>query len=172
MKTILYMGISANGYIAKTDGNSEWTSEEDLKGFYEQSKKAGNIIMGKNTYLAALQYGYFPFPDSLNIVVSHKQIKNKWGDSVVITNNSPKEILSMLEQKGFVTAFLAGGGQLNTSFAKEKLIDEIYLDVEPLILGQGIKIFSNADFEFWMELIDFKKLNYNTIQLHYKVIKS
>lgn len=43
MKTILYMGISANGYIAKEDGDSEWTSEEDLKGFYDHSKKAGNI---------------------------------------------------------------------------------------------------------------------------------
>lgn len=103
------MGISANGYIAKADGNSEWTSDENLKGFYEQ--------------------------------------------------------------KGFTTAFLAGGGQLNTSFAKEGLIDEIYLDVEPLILGQGIKIFTDADFEFLLELLDFKKLNSNTIQLHYKVIK-
>lgn len=172
MKTILYMGISANGYIAKADGNSEWTSEEDLKGFYEQSKKAGNIIMGKNTYLVASQYGYFPFPDALNIVVSHEQMENKWGDNVIVTDKSPKEILTMLEQKGFTTAFLAGGGQLNTSFAKEGLIDEIYLDIEPLILGQGIKIFSDSDFEFDLEFIDFKKLNSNTIQLHYKVIKN
>ena len=172
IKTILYMGISANGYIAKADGNSEWTSDEDLKGFYEQSKKAGNIIMGKNTYLVASQYGYFPFPDSLNVVVSHEQIKNTWGDNVIVTNESPKEILLMLEQKGFTMAFLAGGGQLNTSFAKEGLIDEIYLDVEPLVLGQGIKIFADSDFEFSLELIDFRKLNSNTIQLHYKVLKS
>ncbi len=171
MKTILYMGISANGYIAKADGNSEWTSDKNLEGFYEQSKKAGNIIMGKNTYLVASQYGYFPFPDSLNVIVSNEKIENKWGDSVVVTNESPKEILSMLEQKGFTTAFLAGGGKLNTSFAKQGLIDEIYLDIEPVILGQGIKIFADSDFEFWLELIDFKKLNTNTIQLHYKVLK-
>ena len=172
MKTILYIGISANGYIAKEDGNSEWTSDENLKGFYEQSKKAGNIIMGKNTCLVASQYGYFPFPDSLNIIVSNQKIENKWGDDVIVTNDSPNEILSMLKQKGFTTAFLAGGGQLNTSFAKEGLIDEIYLDVEPMILGQGIKIFADADFEFLLELIDFKKLNPNTIQLHYRVIKN
>jgi len=39
MKTILYMGITPNGYIAKENGNSEWTSEEDLQGFFENSKK-------------------------------------------------------------------------------------------------------------------------------------
>lgn len=113
MKTILYMGISVNGYIAKEDGDSEWTSEEDLKGFYEQSKKAGNIIMGKNTYFAVSKSGYFPFPDALNIIVSHQQI----------------------------------------------------------LFGKGIKVFADGDFEFELKLIETKKLNPNTIQLHYKIIK-
>ncbi len=171
MKTILYMGVSINGYIAKVDGNSEWTSKEDLEGFYEQSKKAGNIMMGKNTYHAVSQYGYFPFPDALNVVFSRKKIKNRWGDEVLITNKSPKAILAMLKQKGFTTAFLAGGGQLNSSFAKAGLIDEIYLDVEPLLLSRGIKIFADANFEFWLKLLGIKKLNPDTIQLHYKVLK-
>ena len=171
MQVILYMGISINGYIAKEDGNSEWTSEEDLKGFYEQSKNAGNIIMGRNTYLAASKSSYFPFPDALNVIVSHKQIENKWGDKVLITDKSPKEIMKMLKQKGFTTAFLAGGGQLNTSFVKEKLIDEIYLDVEPLVFGNGIKLFAEGDFEFELELLEAKKLTQNTIQLHYRVLK-
>ena len=166
------MGISINGYIAKEDGDSEWTSEEDLRGFYEQSKNAGNIIMGRNTYLAVSKSGYFPFPDALNIVVSHQQIENKWGDRVFITNKAPKEIIEILKQKGFTATFLAGGGQLNASFAKENLIDEIYLDVEPLVLGKGIKVFADGDFEFELELFETKKLNPNTIQLHYKVLKS
>lgn len=171
MKTILYMGVSANGYIAQMDGDSEWTSQEDLKGFYENSKKAGNIIMGKNTYLAASKSGYFPFSDALNIVVSHEPIENKWGDKVLITDKLPKEILLLLEQKGFTTAFLAGGGQLNASFAKEGLLDEIYLDVEPLVIGQGIPVFSAADFGFELKLLEVTKLNADTVQLHYSVVK-
>lgn len=171
MKTILYMDISVNGYIAKEDGDSEWTSDEDLKGFYDQSKNAGNIIMGRNTYIAASKSGYFPFPDALNIVVSHEQIENTWGDKVLITDKAPGEIIEMLGQKGFTTAFLAGGGQLNTSFVKENLIDEIYLDVEPLVFGKGIKLFAEGDFEFDLELLETKKLNQNTIQLHYKILK-
>ena len=128
--------------------------------------------MGRNTYLAASKSGYFPFPDTLNIVVSHQQIENKWGDKVVITNKSPKEIIRMLEQKGFAVVFLAGGGQLNTSFIKENIIDEIYLDVEPLIFGKGMGVFAKGDFEVELELLETKRLNSNTVQLHYRVSKS
>lgn len=172
MKTILYMGITVNGYIAKTDGNSEWTSEENLQGFYEQSKRAGNIIMGANTYRAALEYGYFPFPDTLNVVVTYQKMENRWGDEkAIFTDKSPKEILSFLESKGFTTAFLAGGGRLNSAFAKENLIDEIYLDVEPFAFGNGISVFAESDFELELKLLEVNKLNPNTVQLHYEVIK-
>lgn len=61
MKVILYMGITPNGLIAKPNGDSQWTSEEDLKGFYEQSSHMGNCVMGKNTFLETVKYGYFPF---------------------------------------------------------------------------------------------------------------
>ncbi len=171
MKVILYMGITPNGYIAKPDGDSEWTSEEDLKGFYEQSKKAGNIIMGKNTFNYVVKQEMFPFPDALNVVVSHEAIENTWGEKVLILNKSPKEVLVVLKEKGFQSAFLAGGGQLNASFMKEGLVDEMYLDVEPLIFGQGIKLFADNDFELELELLDVKKMNSNTVQLHYKVLK-
>ena len=164
------MGTSINGYIAKSDGNSEWTSNEDLEGFFNHSKEARNIIMGKNTFVAANSYGYFPFPEAFNIVMTKEIIENKWGEKVEFTNKSPKEVLQMLETKGFTTAFLAGGGALNTSFVREKLIDEIFIDVEPLIFGKGIKIFADSDFEFELKLLESKKLNDDTVQLHYKVL--
>lgn len=169
MKTILYMGITPNGYIAKEDGDSEWTSKEDLDGFYQHSKSAGNIIMGRNTYESAIKYGYFPFPDAVNVVMTHQNIKNKWGEKVVVTDKSPKEILQMLEEKRFKEAFIAGGGKLNSSFMKEGLIDEIYLDVEPLVFGKGIQVFAPEEFEYELELLEINKLNENTVQLHFKV---
>jgi len=127
--------------------------------------------MGKNTYLEASKYGYFPFPEAFNIVVSHDSIENKWGDNVLVTDKTPKQILKMLGEKGFETAFLAGGGQLNSSFIKEGLIDEIYVDIEPLLFGKGIKIFADSDFECELNLLEVNKLNSDTVQLHYRIVK-
>ncbi len=171
MKVILYMGVSINGYIAKEDGDSEWTSEEDLEGFYKHSKGAGNIIMGANTFKSASDYGYFPFPEAVNIMMTHQINENKWGDKVIFTDKSPKEVLRLLEEKGFKEAFIAGGGKINASFMKLGLIDEIYLDVEPLLLGKGIQLFAREDFEYELELLEVNKLNKNTVQLHYLVKK-
>ena len=171
MKVMLYMGTSINGYIATKDGDSTWTSEEDLQGFREHSKEIGNCVMGKNTYESAVRDGIFPFPDVLNVIVSHKLIENTWGNNVLITNKSPRDIIVLLEQKGFQSVFLIGGGQLNSSFVKEGLIDEIYIDVEPLVIGEGIQVFTPSDFEYELKLVDIKKLNEDTVQLHYQVLK-
>ena len=66
-------------------------------------------------------------------------------------------------------AFLAGGGMLNASFMREGLVNEIYLDVEPLIFGKGIQIIAPSEFEYELELLEVKKLNKDTVQLRYLV---
>lgn len=104
--------------------------------------------------------------------MTHKPLENKWGDKVIFTDKSPKEVLKMLEEKGFDTAFLAGGGHINSAFIKDGLIDEIYLDVEPIVFGKGIKLFADSDFEYQLEFLEVNKLNKNTVQLHFKVKKA
>ena len=70
-----------------------------------------------------------------------------------------------------VSIILAGGSILNTSFLEQNLVDEIYLDVEPTVMGKGIPLFQNKDFEKKLEFISSKNISKNEIQLHYKIIK-
>ena len=64
-----------------------------------------------------------------------------------------------------------GGHTTWSSFAKEGLVDEIYLDIEPYLFGQGMPLFLPADFEYHLKLIETKNLNSQTLQLHYRVEK-
>ena len=57
-----------------------------FEGILYAKQNAGNIIMGINTYLATSKSGYFPFPDALNVVVSHQKIENKWDDKNGFSN--------------------------------------------------------------------------------------
>ena len=54
---------------------------------------------------------------------------------------------------------------------KEKLVNEIILDIEPLLFGKGIKLFADEDFEAKLELVEVKNLSKNTLQVKYDVKK-
>ena len=76
----------------------------------------------------------------------------------------------MKAAKGFKSVLLTSGATLNSSFAKLGLIDEVILNVEPVIEGKGIPLFKPEDFELKLELVEMKKSKGKTIQLHYKVV--
>lgn len=169
MKVILYMAISTNGYIAKTNDETPW-SDEEWESFKQMSEACGNIILGKRTFDLAVANGDFPFTDSLHVICTTKKAETSTFNNTFFVN-SPSQALALLERKGFETAMVGGGGTLNSAFLEEELVDEIYLDVEPLLFGKGLPLFSMADFTANLELLETKKLNKNTLQLHYKVLK-
>lgn len=168
MKVIIYMAMTANGYTAKENDDVWFVSKPSWKSFDAVSKRLGNIIMGSRTCSLSIKDGTFPYPDRLNIVVSSKQVEHDYGDEVIFVK-SPKAALAVLKKKGFKTAFIAGGATLNASFLKEGLVDELYLDIEPVLLGKGIKLFAECDVERKLTLKGVKKIAKDEIQLHYAV---
>jgi dihydrofolate reductase len=167
MKVILYMAVSADGFIAKPDGDSDWVSEIDNKIFVEKIKQVGCIIIGRKTFEQF--YGeLYPQKDALNIVVSNN--KNK-GETNTVFAQTPKAALLIAKEKHFSSVLLIGGGTVNGSFLKENLIDEIYFDVHPLILGGGIKVFEGFLGDTKINLLDSKLCDGGQVMLHYNVNK-
>ncbi|MCR4280687.1 MAG: dihydrofolate reductase family protein [Candidatus Komeilibacteria bacterium] len=168
MRVVLYMAISANGMIAKKDDNTSWISATEWNSYSSMVRGAGCLIVGKRTYhILTAQPEFSEFKDVKLVVVSNN-------DFPILSPNhqvadSPKKALELLED--FDTAIVAGGGILNASFLKEELVDEVYLDIEPVILGNGIKLFNGDDFEVKLELLETKQLSSNELQLHYKIVK-
>lgn len=64
-----------------------------------------------------------------------------------------------------------GGGELNGSLAKLGLIDELILDVEPVILGQGKRLFGDCKVRLDLQLIGSKRIGTGTVQNRYKVLR-
>lgn len=170
MTVILYMAVSANGYIAKEYDDTSFVSEVEWKNFRDVIKRAGNMIIGRRTYEIMRQTNEFSGLKNIKVVVlTHDASLKSENPDIVFTNKTPGEIIKFLQKQAFKEILVAGGGNLNASFMKENLIDEIYLDVEPVVLGKGIRLFSDKDFETKLELIEAKNFSPNEIQLHYKV---
>jgi dihydrofolate reductase len=168
MKVILYMAVSADGFIATKSGDSEWVSEVDVPIFDGKIKEFSCIILGNKTF-QQFRGKYFPKKDAINIVVSGK--RETTPEDGVVFAESPVKALEMAKEKGFEKVLLIGGGHTNGSFLKENLIDEIYLDVHPLIFGEGIRVFEGFETSLNLEKINFEVLDKGQILLHYKVLK-
>ncbi len=172
MKVVLYMAITANGYIARENGDTPWSGEE-FKAYYDFVKVKGNVVVGLRTYELMNESDEFEKAGNpLVIVVSDKNNGVRDGkDSKAIFVSSLQEAVEVLKKKDFEEIVVGGGGTLNAGFLKEGLIDEIILDIEPLIFGKGIKLFKDTDAEAKLELVETSKLSANTIHLRYKVKK-
>lgn len=168
MKVILYAAVSADGFIATKDGDSDWVSEIDTPIFEAKIKEAGCLVVGRRTFD---QYHgeLYPLKGVLNIVLTTNTDRDPEDETVFV--DSPKNAIEIAKEKGFGKIMVIGGGRTNGSFLKQNLIDEMFLDVHPLILGEGIKLFEAFEGNLKLSLIDRKDLSKSQTLLHYKVIK-
>ncbi len=57
-----------------------------------------------------------------------------------------------------------------TELLKDHLIDEFYISVIPVLLGDGIKLFQYNETASNLQLISAKSFEKGLVQLHYKTI--
>jgi len=149
--------------------NYDFISKKGWRSYLKILKKTGVFIMGRRTYEVSLRTGAFPY-DCLNVVMTKQKIENKWGNKVIFADLKPKEVLRMLKKKGFGKVIITGG-HLSSSFMKEKLVDEIWIDLMPRVFTTGVKLFDGEYFDARLRLLKVKRFAKNEIQLRYKVVK-
>lgn len=170
MKVTLVMAMTANGFVAGLNDDTEWVKNIDA--LYKLTVSFGVVIMGKRTYDECVKYNAFPYKGALNIVMTHdKSLLAKSAGDVVFTDSSPEDVLKIVKQKGFDMALIIGGGHINGSFLKDSLIDEIILDIHPMLMAKGIHVFE-SDFPYvQLTLLGVKQLPDQLVQVRYSVKK-
>lgn len=168
MKVILYMAMSVNGMIAKKDDDTSFVTKAEWKSFSRTVQKAGTMVIGRRTYEVMAREGDFPKIGRTKVVVLSSRESDPSGH-VSFFSGSPRELIKKL-RKERRTVVVAGGGRVNASFLKEGLVDELYIDIEPVVFGSGIPLFRDQEFEKGLRLVDVRKLSANEVQLHYKIV--
>lgn len=159
MKVVLYMTITPNGMIAPKDGRALFNSKASEKDLGKLAKKIGCVVYGKNSYDSE------PIKNALNVVLTHDKNLKSDKKEFRFMSKEPTELLRYLEKLGYKEVLIIGGAKTNTEFAD--LIDEIYLNIEPLFFGSGVPLFAPSSFQSKLKLLETKKLSEQTVQLHY-----
>lgn len=168
-KLVLKMSVTVDGFVCGANGELDWFhrySDEDGRSWIEKCLwDAGVHIMGRNTFDSMA--GYWPTSsDSLAApmneipkVVFTRQAEldttkylNSWSDALVATD-LVADLAKLKQQAGkFILAH--GGASFAQDLVHHDLIDEYRLVIYPVILGKGKSLFSKAQKEFDLRLIN------------------
>ena len=170
MKTTLFMATSINGYVAGENDDTEWVKDTNI--LYKIIAEKGVCVMGKNTYMECVKYNAFPYKSAINIVLTHDaNLLSHSANDVKFTNAKLGEVITELENKGYKELLIVGGGNVNGQFLASNLINEIIIDVHPIIIDKGVRFFEGVFPRKDLEYISCIPLENGMVQIHYKVKK-
>ena len=171
MKTTLFMAMSLNGCIAKKDGNEDFLSSEHWDAFSELVTEFGNVIIGRKTFETVKkwddEFSFDNFKDATRVIVSGAAGYTPEDGYAAVSD--PTAALHLLREKGFSAALLVGGSKTAASFFAEHLIDEVVIQIEPTIIGNGIPLAPPEISDITLRLISSEKTG-DIVRLRYVVL--
>jgi dihydrofolate reductase len=184
-KIISLMHVSLDGFVAGPHGEMDWIYMDD-EIFNDVTELAGTIdvaIYGRVTY--QMMESYWPTvltnPSSAEnelyharwvenihkIVFSTTLEKAEWNNTKLIRKDIEEEIKKLKQQPG-KNMMIFGSPTLTHSFMQMDLIDEYRINVNPVILGDGIPLFKNIKDRVSLKLLKEKTFNEGVVGSYYQ----
>jgi dihydrofolate reductase len=132
------------------------------------------IVMGRKTLDAAIAMtgGSYKSPDGIQTYVFSRTQPPSERDGVIFTNQSPRGWLSKIRARPGKHIFHMGGGELARAFLQADLIDKLFLDVVPILLGRGLPLFPGGFPQRDFTLIENKTYSKSQISLTYRRVRA
>jgi dihydrofolate reductase len=170
---IVHIATSADGYIARPDGELEWlTSRPAPEGFYGLNAFTRSIdtkVLGRKTYEESLRLGAKFDSKNRYIVFSRHAPPADVPSGVEFVNDAIGPFVSRLRAQPGKDIWLMGGGELIASFLDEHAIDEFVISVVPVFIGDGIPLIARRHRHVPLELRSVERFEDGLVQLRYRV---
>lgn len=169
-KIIVLSMITLDGVIQAPGGPEEdtsggfryggWTApyaDEASGKIMEKQMKPADLLLGRKTFEIFASYwpeheNNWPGINDVTKYVMSRTMKNShWKNSVFLT--SLEDIVNLKNSKGSDIK-VWGSGELIQLLFKNDLVDELWLNVFPLTLGKGKKLFDNGTIPAAFKLIE------------------
>jgi len=179
-KIIVFIATSADGYIARPNGDVEWlnrlpsTTDYGMRAFYPT---IDTILWGRKTYDWLLNYykkrgkksGMFD-KKVANYVFSRKPPKRMSPD-VEFVSEPIREFTRRLRATPGKHIWMMGGGELIASFLDAGEIDEFDIHVIPTFIGEGIPLVAPRHRDVLLRLRSARKYPDGVVRLRYEIAR-
>jgi dihydrofolate reductase len=176
-KVILGFGISLDGYIARRNGAMDFLvldkeGEALMADFFS---KIDTTIMGRKTAAATAEMrksGEMPEMPGISNYVFSRRWKPGKRDGFEVVTGSLTAFVKKLKRFPGKDIYLGGGGALCRSFLQEDLIDELFIGVGPILLGDGIPGFPRKFPQRDFRLTECKSYSSGSVGLRYERMRT
>jgi dihydrofolate reductase len=179
-RIIVYIATSADGYIARPDGDVEWLNRRPRNvdyGMREFYSKIDTILWGRKTYDWLLNYyrkrgktkGLFDTKVA-NYVFSRKPPKRA-PPGVTFVTEPVRTFAQRLRATSGKQIWMMGGGELIASFLDAGEIDEFDIHVIPVLIGEGIPLVAPRHRDVALRLRATRKYPDGVVRLRYEVAR-
>jgi dihydrofolate reductase len=178
-KVFIHATITLDGYIADINGSVDWMSDleaiaEDYAVVNKVMADIGAVVGGSNK-TNTIEEGEVPYGGALKAPVylmtheAHEPIEKDGTTYTFVVNDIKQAVAAAQAAAGDKDVALLGG-TIARQCLKLGLVDEIVLDIEPLLLGEGISLFGGLGESIKLERIDTSAFAAET-HVRYKVVK-
>ena len=158
MGVFFYGCITMDGYLADKNHNLDWlhqTGSVEDTGYESFYQSMDITIMGKRTFCEIEKIeniGSF-YPTTKNYVLTHSESLSVEGFTPV--NCDVVDFVRQLEKNKNV--WIVGGNTLIAPLLDHDLIDHLIIQIAPVILGEGIPLFTQKEAQKRFDLKEVKK---------------
>jgi dihydrofolate reductase len=183
MRTITYGGaVSLDGFLTAADGAIDWLhfSKDVTEVMADYWKDVDTILMGRKTYLAAIELTGGvrkkassrrpPKPPKIKTYVFSRTLNPDAELGVQIVTSDAATFVRDLKAQPGKNICLMGGGELAQSLLAAGLVDEVGLNIHPILLGAGVPVFRNSGQRVMLRLVQCRSMDGGCILATYKVV--
>jgi len=192
-RIILQMMISVDGMISGPQGELDWIAgDEHLERAHEATLEQADLaILGAGSYPGMSSFWTAAEHDekaeaivrdlarAMNeipkIVYSHQDMPVDWRNAkvhVVDDDNALVEDVQRLKRETEGPILVYGGVRLAQTFVQQDLLDEIHLDICPVILGVGKPLFTDLTHRKNLRLRQAVTYDSGATTMYYEVVKT
>nr|WP_201469561.1 dihydrofolate reductase family protein [Microbacterium hydrocarbonoxydans] len=175
MATHYYTASSLDGFIATTEHSLDWLLKQEIDedgpmAYPAFEKNVGALAMGASTFEWVMRHedGRWGYTQP-TWVFTHREIELPTDADVRRVQGSVVALHDeMVEAAGGKDLWVVGGGDLAGQFADAGLLDEVWVQFAPVLLGDGAPLLPRA---LDLELLEVAR-NRNFMCGRYRVLKT
>jgi dihydrofolate reductase len=175
-KIIYYVASSIDGFIAGTNDDISDFAEggNGVDKYLSDLQNFKTVIMGRRTYEFGYQYGLEPgqpaYPHMEHFIFSDSLKFEKISKTVHVVSKSI-DLVKEIKNSADTDIYLCGGGEFAGWLWDNGLIDQLKIKLNPIILGEGIKLFGNSTKKAKFKLIESETFDESLTILTYDIVK-